>query len=577
MERNMNNKFCIWCGSTLGENAEFCYHCGKTQPQKENQLVDWLIRHTKGKLQGDAESTVLDAIKNFLKSHIYGTVVSLALVSAVGVTVYANPAYLTRTTAEEFYRTQSQQVFNPSGEENGAFDIEANHNVHDLVGRYLMDINSGNSVENLVVPTSFDYRGNMEVGRDMRFEGDSNRILNGEYNRTEFSPEFFSLPISSQLAAAGYRVGECVVTQRVEDNSGNVVYSRSMLFGCVETQSGWRIFENKILSTEENAVEDIQRNPSDSAEIMSVVSSFMYDVFHQGETDADGNTIGTDEETYWYPGYEGASRGVFVDTRVMEGEGKIKTTTVYMPMFEAENFSFDITKLMYNDGVVVAECYVEEFLDDAATGEPVGYRRTLHSLTKSEHGWRIFENRVEQLIEYAVINANHVIDDWKTDANSQSPYTYQQPDETTEAQDENSGTQDENQGTQITDHADMATYVNWLYDYVEVLFTGDQSDIDRRHYGIYHTTLFESSYYLQNLPQQLNGKTFHQVAIDNFTTDISAMGYPPQIFEQQDYKPVQMDVTVQITDKDGTEFTTKNRLLLLFVDGEYRLCDDVQI
>lgn len=431
----MNNRFCIWCGSTLGENTEFCYHCGKTQPQKENQLVDWLIRHTKDRLKDDAESTVIEAIKNFLKSHIYGTVVSLVLVTAVGVTVYAGPGNVAKATSEQFFSGETQQ--------------------------------------------------------------------------------------------------QPVIETGKQDNYSDAVLSQS-----------------------------------DNAEIQSVVANFMNDIFYLGQKDADGNTIGTEEETYWYPGYDNVYQEVFADTRVMQTEGTAKTVSVYLPAYEPQNFVLETTKLMYDDGVVVAECYVEEFLDDAATGEHIGYRRTLHSLTKSEKGWRIFENRVEQLIEYNVINSNHVIDDWKNSHNSQGASTYEAETKNTESQ---------NNANVVIDpaSADMATLVNWLYNYVEALFAYD--DVSRYHHVISYYTQFESSYYLAALPQQINGKTFHQVAIDSVVTDIAAMGYPPQIFEAADYRPVQMDVTVEITDNDGVNHITKNRLLLVMVDGEYRLGDDVKI
>ncbi|MBQ5327090.1 MAG: hypothetical protein J6K80_07795, partial [Oscillospiraceae bacterium] len=75
-------------------DSKFCTKCGKKQTDEENPLIDWLISHTKDKLKGDAESSLFDAIKNFILSHLYGTVMSIAIIAAAGITVYASEPYI---------------------------------------------------------------------------------------------------------------------------------------------------------------------------------------------------------------------------------------------------------------------------------------------------------------------------------------------------------------------------------------------------------------------------------------------------------------------------------------------------
>ena len=275
----------------MEENGAVCHSCGKKQPQKENQLTDWLIRHTKDKLQGDAESSLYEAIKNFLLSHLYGTLVSLAVVAAVGATVYANPSYVTRTTADRFYNPAPQQTEAPD-----------------------------NQTEN---------------------------------------------PSSSGVSA------------------------------------------------------------SDNAEIQTVSMIYMYSINYLGKVTADGETIGTDDISYWYPGYEGYREVGGEDTRGGALGTITNRTVVYQPVSDPEYFVLEASRKMYNDGIPVVECYAEEFMTDNATGEDSVYRRTMYSLTKSEKGWCIFESRVEQLIEYNVISFTegyYDIDDWKNEANSRNPF-----------------------------------------------------------------------------------------------------------------------------------------------------------
>ena len=274
----------------MEENSTVCHSCGKKQPEKENQLVDWLVSHTKGKIQDDAESSIYEAIKNFLLSHIYGTVVSLTLVAAVGVTVYANPSYVTKTTSEKFNNPAPQQTEKPQEQE-----------------------------ENVI----------------------------------------------SQVVSA-----------------------------------------------------------SDNAEIQSVGRTYMRNINYLGEVNAEGETIGTEDLAYWYQGYDGYREVGGADHRAGALGTVSVETYVYQPVTDPAYFVLDATKNMYNDGIPVAECYAEEFMTDKETGDTVLYRRTMYSFTKSEKGWCIYEDRVEQLIEYNVISFTegyYDIDDWKNAANSNNP------------------------------------------------------------------------------------------------------------------------------------------------------------
>ena len=75
--------YCVWCGCKHVKKTEKCMACGKKLDPKDRLLVDFLVEHTKDKFKGDLEDSLYEAIKNYLLSHLYGVVVTIAIVGAV--------------------------------------------------------------------------------------------------------------------------------------------------------------------------------------------------------------------------------------------------------------------------------------------------------------------------------------------------------------------------------------------------------------------------------------------------------------------------------------------------------------
>lgn len=75
--------YCVWCGCKHVKKTEKCMACGKELDPKDRLLVDFLVEHTKDKFKGDLEDSLYEAIKNYLLSHLYGVVVTIAIVGAV--------------------------------------------------------------------------------------------------------------------------------------------------------------------------------------------------------------------------------------------------------------------------------------------------------------------------------------------------------------------------------------------------------------------------------------------------------------------------------------------------------------
>lgn len=97
----MNQKiYCSYCGQEQKTTADRCPYCMHLLNDKAHLLRDYLVRHTKDKLKGDAEDKLYETIKNFLLSHLYGALVTITLSAAVVSAVAARPAPRVRNIDE---------------------------------------------------------------------------------------------------------------------------------------------------------------------------------------------------------------------------------------------------------------------------------------------------------------------------------------------------------------------------------------------------------------------------------------------------------------------------------------------
>ncbi len=249
-------KYCIWCGSRIKPDAKFCPKCGKQQIEEENQLIDWLISKTKDKLKGDAEDGLISAIKNFILSHLYGSVMAISIVIAAGVTVYANEPYIKKVNASDIsfvprinYSDESYDD-TPSG--NRDYDRRASERINGISTDYLSASGNGvmvseddfmASVAHLIADPSLGINGVFELKTDVKFS------LCNDITSVEFRQEEFELEISRNLAARGYRVAECKSKQTISEQS---IYSgrRTVVFSMVELNGRWYITENRITEYE---------------------------------------------------------------------------------------------------------------------------------------------------------------------------------------------------------------------------------------------------------------------------------------------------------------------------------------
>lgn len=105
-----NAVFCVWCGCENPADGKTCSKCGKKLEAKENLLVDFLVAHTKDKLKGDVEDGIFNALKNYLLSHLYSTIITVALVVTATAAVVAAAAPAPDAHIEKVAQAPTTQI-----------------------------------------------------------------------------------------------------------------------------------------------------------------------------------------------------------------------------------------------------------------------------------------------------------------------------------------------------------------------------------------------------------------------------------------------------------------------------------
>ena len=93
-------KYCTYCGTKCTDEMAICPNCQKYLDPKEHLFVEYLISKTKDKYKGDLEDSIIDAIINFIKSHLYGFILTISIVSVAFTGVVSGDGYIKRVTKE---------------------------------------------------------------------------------------------------------------------------------------------------------------------------------------------------------------------------------------------------------------------------------------------------------------------------------------------------------------------------------------------------------------------------------------------------------------------------------------------
>ena len=76
----MNKIYCVYCGTKNDINAKVCSKCKKELNPKDHLVKDYLFNHVKDDLKGKVKDNIFSLLTNYFKSHLYGTIITMALV-----------------------------------------------------------------------------------------------------------------------------------------------------------------------------------------------------------------------------------------------------------------------------------------------------------------------------------------------------------------------------------------------------------------------------------------------------------------------------------------------------------------
>jgi len=82
--------YCVYCGEKNNIKDLKCKKCNKKLNPKENMFFDYLKGKIKDDLKGKTEDTAFDIIKNFIISHLYGSIFTATLIFTIVSAIVTN-------------------------------------------------------------------------------------------------------------------------------------------------------------------------------------------------------------------------------------------------------------------------------------------------------------------------------------------------------------------------------------------------------------------------------------------------------------------------------------------------------
>lgn len=89
MQNTEEIRYCSACGAANKKSATQCCACEKDLNLKGSPFVTYIKDHIKDNLQDTVNENIFSLIKNFLLSHLYGTVLTVCVVATVAMSAYA--------------------------------------------------------------------------------------------------------------------------------------------------------------------------------------------------------------------------------------------------------------------------------------------------------------------------------------------------------------------------------------------------------------------------------------------------------------------------------------------------------
>lgn len=241
-------KYCIFCGEQNKSNDSICSKCGKDLNPKENLFKEYLIRKSKEQFISNSECSLFDAIEGYIKSHLYGTLITIMVVG-VAVTASVNvlsaqqtdyiltdhrpvvQQVITDNTSDNQYITDNQDTTN----QNHQYDQSDYNAIESLIYNYVQAVAYGGDYSSYVVPATYNIETNF--GYDFSFIDDIEETW--RYEDVYIERMTSNTDLGMKLANDGYLLGQqTVIIQNV--NTGGSDYYNALT---IRLDGQWYVVE----------------------------------------------------------------------------------------------------------------------------------------------------------------------------------------------------------------------------------------------------------------------------------------------------------------------------------------------
>ena len=436
---------CNRCGARIAEGDARCAVCGKKQQVKNTLLLDFLIAHTKDDITGKITDSIYEAVKNFLLSHLFGVVVSLSLVTAVGVTVYASEPYIERVKtsappaysseyealiyeldlkAQELGYADAEEMLRAEGEWDTYYELFVNVEIpeasadedypysaeHDEVKAMLQDYTIFAMQDEYTIIdfgdaaiSAADAVSSMQYPNRNIFCAFSNAPLvegshDFHYEKTRFTEAEFTESLTHLLAAQGLFAGETVVNVRTYDpDTDETLRDAAYIFTVVRGEDGtWYVAGSRQL--EEGSTLTASAPSAEYPAIYETLDYYYFFILQNFDSQLQAMRL-TD-----FAGEHQMARSNLL-VRLSNGENYYpENYFIQSTVFEREQMESDTSRRLADEGYTVAECTMVFAYDVPAlvlekeTDTPeTCYRLTLVK-TDGDWTWQV----AEDVLLYAV-------------------------------------------------------------------------------------------------------------------------------------------------------------------------------
>ena len=240
MSDNKSVKYCIYCGTECDNGVAVCPSCNKSFTERENLFIEFLIDKTKDKYKGDLEDSIVEIIINFIKSHLYGVVLTISIVGVVVTSVVSNDSYIQKVT--KLPSNEVVEMHNYTSDQNEikkvvddyfyyARNIDHKADAEEKLEKLMSEVITTEVMPGYPVTSTHDALAAVDA--------DSSSY---EYAIIDTDVEYATTIISAEFMAKGYRVAEVVLYETLK--SGNEITKGLFMLTLIQDKGVWTVKES---------------------------------------------------------------------------------------------------------------------------------------------------------------------------------------------------------------------------------------------------------------------------------------------------------------------------------------------